>query len=186
MDLSAWHYFLSLERDFERTINFVELASANSIAYSQEYAKLLLLIGSEVDITAKVLCRDVNTSSNAATIVDYQQDICSAFPGMHTIEIAISRYQMAIQPWSSWGDVSPESPGWWKAYNKVKHHRDTDFPKANQGNVVSALCGLLALHLYLHRSTDHLQPYPKLLEYSFPETLVVGGSKALPGINPSA
>jgi len=183
MTLASWHYFLSLERDFERTIDFVELDGANSSTYSNEFAKLLLLIGSEVDVTAKALCRDLNPSSKATNILEYQKEICGVFQGMHAIEIEISRFNIRAEPWNSWGDTPPTSPPWWKAYNDVKHSRDANFPEANQSNVLHSLCGLLSLHLYLHRSVGHLQPYPRLLEYSFPEFLVTSGGKPLPGYN---
>jgi hypothetical protein len=55
----AWYYFLSIEKDFVPTIDFVHLSSVNAKAYSNEYAKLLLLIGSEVDVIAKRLCKKV-------------------------------------------------------------------------------------------------------------------------------
>ncbi|TPN63608.1 hypothetical protein FJ986_23455 [Mesorhizobium sp. B1-1-1] len=183
MDLGQWHYFLSLERDFERTLDYVELAEENHKAYSNEYAKLLLLVGSEVDIVAKILCKDINAASTASNILHYQTEICARFAGMHTIEIDIPRYRMSVLPWLDWGNTPLSSPGWWRSYNNVKHGRDANFNEASQGNVTAALCGLLALHLYIHRDTGHLQPYPKLLEFAFPQTLVARGSgKTLPGV----
>ncbi|TPM32949.1 hypothetical protein [Mesorhizobium sp. B2-3-5] len=184
MDLSSWHYFLSLERDFERSINYVELTSRNGDTFSNEYAKLLLLIGSEVDVVAKTLCRALDPSSTASNIMHYRETITSAFQGMHEIEIDIPRYQMSVRPWGTWGLTEPTSPDWWKSYNSVKHDRVENFDQANLSNTVQSLAGLLALHLYLHRDDRHLQPYPELLAFAFPAFIVNGGNgKKLPGVN---
>jgi hypothetical protein len=48
VDLQPWRYFISIEADFVETLNFVDLDPKNGSAFSNEYAKLLLLIGSEV------------------------------------------------------------------------------------------------------------------------------------------
>ena len=56
MSYEAWNYFLSIEKDFIRTIDFVHLDAANAGAFSNEYAKLILLLGSEIDVVAKMLC----------------------------------------------------------------------------------------------------------------------------------
>lgn len=177
--VQSWLYFLSLERDFIRTSDYVAISSDNRATYSNEYAKLLLLIGSEVDVRCKALCRSVHSSSEADGIGRYRQELCSAFQGMHAIEIEISRFAMTVRPWASWAKAN--RPIWWDAYNNIKHKRDACFDEANQQNVLEALCGLLAIHLYLHRDSPHLQPYPEVLEYGFPSYLVTSGRKALPG-----
>ncbi|MER9554665.1 hypothetical protein [Mesorhizobium sp. M0323] len=182
MDLSPWHYFLSLERDFERSINYVELTTMNGQTFSNEFAKLLLLIGSEV-VVAKALCRSLDSNSNASNIMHYRSEITSAFIGMHEIEIDLPRYQMSFRPWGAWGQAEPTSPDWWKSYNAVKHDRVDNFHQANLNNTVQALAGLLALHLYVHRDNTHLQPYPELLAFAFPEFIVTeGNGKNLPGV----
>ena len=147
MDLSPWHYFLSLERDFERSINYVELASSNGNTFSNEFAKLLLLVGSEVDVVAKALCRAVNPNSAASNITQYRDTITSAFQGMYEIEIDVPRYQLSYRPWVSWGQPEPISPDWWKAYNAVKHDRVQCFHQANLNNTVQALTGLSLIHI---------------------------------------
>ena len=91
MSLQAWHYFISLERDFIETINYVELSPRNAAAYSFEFAKLLLLIGSETDVVAKMLCKKIAPTTKAENIKDYRDIITNAFTGMHAVEIDIPR-----------------------------------------------------------------------------------------------
>ena len=181
MSNQIWYYFLSIERDFIRTIDFVHLDAANSKAFSNEYAKLLLLIGSETDVVAKMLCKKIDATKRAENIDDYRSTITTKFSGMHTIEIEIAGFGPKVQPWSSWHPTIGKSPDWWKAYNNVKHERDKNFPDANQVNTLQALCGLFALHLYLQIDEPHLQPYPELVNYGFPNYLVTKGGKKPPG-----
>ena len=75
MSYQPWHYFLSIERDFIGTIDFVELHTTNEKTYSNAYAKLLLLIGSEADVVAKMLCKQVNLASTAGNINEYRLEL---------------------------------------------------------------------------------------------------------------
>jgi hypothetical protein len=181
MSFQPWYYFLSLERDFTKTEDFVHVHPDNEDTYSNEFAKLLLLIGSEVDVVAKMVCAKVAPSAKAENINDYRQIIVSAFPGMHAIEIDPAKYGLKIQPWLSWDPAVAKSPAWWTAYNNVKHGRDKNFSEANQKNTLHALCGLMALLLYYYKDEAHLQPYPVLLDHGFPSHLVTEGGKKLPG-----
>lgn len=182
MDLQAWHYFLALERDFVETTDFVEPRSANFATFSNAYAKLLLLVGSEVDVVAKQLCAGCPTGQSSSNIVQYQAAITSAFPGMHATTVKVSRYGLEFTPWQIWGAQSPTSPTWWKAYNEVKHSRDSSFDKANLGNLFDAFAGLLVLELYLYRRLDDLQPRPRLFDRGFPQTITTGSGHNLPGL----
>jgi hypothetical protein len=182
MSFQPWYYFLSIEKDFVRTIDFIELHTSNAKAFSNEYAKLLLLIGSEVDVVAKMLCAKVAPAEKVENIVDYKTLLTAKFVGIHTVEIEIPRYSLKLQPWLSWDTKISKSPDWWTSYNNVKHERDKNYADANQENTVYALCGLLALLLYFYKDEQHLQPYPDLLNYGFPESLVLGGDRPLPGV----
>jgi hypothetical protein len=115
MSLQRWHYFLSIERDFGRTLEYVELDDANANAFSDAYAKLLLLIGSEVDVVAKMLCNKVASTQKAENIRHYQTILTAHFPGMHGVEIDLPRYLTARKPWESWGASPATPPGWWQA-----------------------------------------------------------------------
>ena len=158
MSHERWYYFLSIEKDFAKTIDFVHLDTANFKAFSNEYAKLLLLIGSEVDVVAKLLCKNIDPAANPQNINEYRQMITAAFAGMHTVEIEIARFGLKVRPWTSWDPAVARSPSWWTAYNEVKHDRDNSFAQANQENTLNGLCGLMSLLLYNFKDDPHLQP----------------------------
>ncbi|MDF0519844.1 hypothetical protein P0R31_21630 [Bradyrhizobium yuanmingense] len=140
-----------------------------------------MLIGSEVDVIAKMLCNREAAGQNASNIIHYQAILTARFAGLHQIGIDIPRYRRKVQPWLSWDPANPIPPIWWTAHNKVKHERDTNFWRANQQNTLEAICGLLALLLYWFKDEGHLQPYPELLNFGFPEFLVSHGGQKPPG-----
>jgi hypothetical protein len=181
MSHPQWYYFLSIEKDFLSTIDFVEVHPANGKTFSNEYAKLLLLIGSEVDVVAKMLCKKEAAQEKADNIDDYRTALTKKFVGLHKVEIELPRYSLRLQPWKTWDPAIAKSPSWWKSYNNVKHERDINYLEANQENTLTALCGLLALLLYLFRDVDYLQPFPELLNHGFPSYLTDVGSRKPPG-----
>jgi len=185
VDLRPWWYFLSIEKQFVETLNFVDLDPKNVATFSNEFAKLLLLIGSEVDVIAKMICAGLPGGATAKSITHYCRVLTTEFPGIETIEIEVERYPGPIVPWSGWKQNA--SPSWWKAHTDVKHHRDKAFGEANQGNVLYAICGLFALLLYYYRADDivRLEPHPQLVSYPILPQVLVGQNlryQGLPGV----
>ncbi|WGO98147.1 hypothetical protein QFX18_19250 [Saccharophagus degradans] len=184
MHFPHWQHFLSLEKDFIETIEFVELDAANDGTFSVAYTKLLLAICSEVDVVAKLVCKKINPASSARNIDDYRQEIAGKYPSFHTVECMIPRYGINLKPWSNWSGAN--NPVWWQEHNKVKHQRDTNSSLANQKNVKESLCGLFCLLLYLYQTelyTATLSPLPVLLDYErMPGHLSVNPGAVLPDI----
>ncbi|MBY5973003.1 hypothetical protein KUV28_11630 [Ferrimonas balearica] len=162
--------------------DFVDISERNFSTYSNWFAKLLLLTGSEVDVVAKKLCELDAPEQPRSNILDYQATLTGRFPGMHEVEVGLPKFSIAIKPWSEWEKPST-SPGWWRAYNQVKHSRIEQFHLANLENVLFAYSGLLVLLRYFFRTDRNLQPYPELFDLSFPQVVVAeNGRLQLPGI----
>ncbi len=184
MKFPHWQHFLSLEKDFIQTLEYVELVQANENTFSVAYTKLLLSICSEIDVVAKLLCKSINSLSTASNIDHYRNEITGKYPNFHTVEALIPRYGLQIQPWSNWsGNTNPD---WWRDHNKVKHERDANCMLASQKNVKEALCALFCILLYLYQpelySAD-LVPLPELLDYErMPGHLSVNPGAELPDI----
>ena len=158
-----WQHFLALEADFAATARYVEFSRSNFATFSVEYAKLLLAIGSEVDVLCKIICERIDSSAKRGNIDDYRTCI-TAHSKIVTEEVLIRRYNLAFKPWDSW--ASGKNPTWWKSYNDVKHQRDIFFQEANLENCSNAIAELFIVVLYCHKaekSTDSLEPYPVLL-----------------------
>lgn len=170
-----WHYFISLEKDFMHSIEFVELADSNQNAFSIFYAKLLFTTCAEVEVVLKALCARVAPGGNPRNIDQYRQIILTKYPAFPKIEIQLPRYSMSRIPWASWSDGI--NPAWWHAYTSVKHDRGAAFGDANQKNVVNALCALFSTLLYFYQTeidAGNFNPEPQLLEYptTFPNRFV--------------
>lgn len=138
-----WQYYLTLEDDFRHSFRYVEPCKMNEHTYSVEYVRLLLAIGSEVDVVLKQICTHFGRQGN--NIEEYQKAICSSNTGT-VLKTAVKMYEAdfkQITPWNSWFVAStPTSPAWWKSYNDVKHKRSENFSKASFKNVRDGLAGL--------------------------------------------
>src|SRR5688572_15307540 len=92
-----WQHFLALEADFASTARYVEFSLSNFRTFSIEYAKLLLAIGSEVNVLCKVMCERIDSSVNRENIDDYRTCI-GAHSQIVTEKVLIRRYNLDFEP----------------------------------------------------------------------------------------
>ena len=148
-----WKQYILIEKEFRASIKYAAIDNSNFSTYSDAYAKLLLQIGSEVDVVAKLLCKEINPASNVDNILQYQSVISAKFPEYEKVTVSCSDLDL-----NAWDGLGVSSPVWWKVYNAVKHNRnktetyDTvtkeNYKFANQKNVLYALAGLYQLEQY--------------------------------------
>ncbi|MBA3341499.1 MAG: hypothetical protein H0T48_06650 [Gemmatimonadaceae bacterium] len=158
-----WQHFLALEADFSATSRYVEFAGKNFATFSIEYVKLLLAIGSEVDVLCKIACEHIDGVAKRGNIDDYRACM-TAHTQIASEEVLVRRYSLVFKPWDAWS--RGVNPTWWRSYNNVKHQRDSYFHEANLENCASAISGLFVVVLYCHKaqkSTESLEPYPILI-----------------------
>lgn len=182
-----WEYFLAIEFELANTTRFVEFNEDNYETYSIEFARILLSASSEVDVLCKRLCLNIDSSlsPNEIHIDDYRRIITTKYTKLNTIEVLIPRYELTLKPWEEWKENNNnKNPSWWSDYNKVKHHRDDNFSKANLINAIDSVSGLFAIVLYLYRSENNeakLFPNPQLLTLKrAPGKLLISGEYGLP------
>jgi len=165
MDQAHWQYFISLERDLEATVPFVEPVEDNFSTYSIEFAKILLSASSEVDVVCRVLGKEIDPSARPDNINEHRKLILSKYPKFPQLGVLMPRYGHAFLPWKAW--ASGGNPDWWSSYNDVKHKRYRHFPDANLRNGIYSLAGLLSVLVYLYRDDLErlsLHPWPSLLD----------------------
>ena len=141
-----WNYFLSVEADLERLSRFIEFDERNYQCFSVENARILIAAAAEADVVCKQLCRKVALASSADNIHKYQDEIVPACPVLPRFEVLAPRYGLRLKPWDSWNNPGGV-PTWWTAYNKIKHHRDTEYYRASLKNVLDAVAGLFVVCL---------------------------------------
>ncbi len=150
-----WNYFLALERDLEIASRYVEFVAANMATYSIEFAHLLFAAASEVDVVAKLLCKQLVPNAPRQNIDHYRTALASQIPDLAATQVQIPRYALTLTPWNSWSNG--QNPTWWRCYNNVKHQRDTHYPEATLENAINALAGLMTLTFYHY---GHVQTQP--------------------------
>ena len=146
-----WNYFLALERDLEVISRFVELAADNQHVYSIELTRLLFAASSEVDAVAKLLCAQLGPDQRCDNMDDYRLILRSAVPELEDAWVFVPRYGMSFKPWENWSDN--RNPDWWRAYNKVKHERDSNYHQATLRNALNSLGALLLLCFHYYSRT---------------------------------
>ena len=160
-----WRYFLALEADLKEIGRYIEISPDNFSTYSIEIAHLYLAVGSEVDVVAKALSNQSAPQSTHENMDQYRGTLSRAHPKLHTLDVFLPRYGLALLPWREWDE--DKNPPWWRQYNAVKHRRDTEFKQANLENAVNALAGLFALVLYFYQPALYdmeLEPMTELFE----------------------
>ena len=163
-----WNYFLSIEQDLDRLSRYIEFDERNYSCFSLEIVRLLIAAPAEADVVCKQICQNINPASVADNIHQYRDAIMPAYPVMSQFEVLAPRYGLRLKPWDQWNQ--PQGvPLWWTAYNKIKHHRNVEYPKANLKNVLNAVAGLFVACLYLYKekaALGELIPSPSILRPS--------------------
>jgi hypothetical protein len=178
-----WNYFLAIERDAEVLSRYVEFDARNFDCFSIEIARIVLAVGSEIDVVCKQVCRTINPNSKANDINDYRNEITSAIPNFPNFEVLIPRYGLSLHPWEKWRDATSGVPLWWTAYNKVKHHRESHYDNANLKNSLNAIAGLFVVVLYLYKDdaeSGNLSPAPQLFRLGEAHTRGMGVIEMMP------
>lgn len=121
-----WSQYISIEKEFTSTLYYLPIDVINENSYSQAYAKLMLEIGSEIDIIFKDYCLTIDPSfrKNYSTIVRYKNCISNMVPDFIQQIVYVKNCNINLQPWIEWNG-SLDAPLWWKAHNKIKHERTT-------------------------------------------------------------
>ena len=149
-----WKNYISIEEEFIQTEKFVAFDTCNFTTYSSAFLKLLLEIGSEIDILAKTFCSVGWNRTDVSNINGYRDCILENAPEFERVYVVSDSFKEI--PWQNWNSQNPD---WWIAYNKVKHERFNKgtigtitqeyYKFANQENVIKALMGLYQLEIYV-------------------------------------
>ncbi len=148
MKYPHWQYYKSILDDLDVISRYIEISTDNYATHSIELTRLLLSVGSEVDVVAKLLCESIEPEVSANTINQYREILTCKFTGLPEVEVSLPKYLISLKPWIDW--LENRTPVWWNCYNKVKHERSNYFQEANLENVLLATAGLCVLVSYLY------------------------------------
>lgn len=137
-----------IEKDFANTIDYVSISAANYATFSPTYLKVLLSIGSEIDVLKDFVCKLLNTDMKHFNQVE---------PDFSLVSVEVQPEEITLTPWNT----TDAFPKWWTVYNEVKHNRNETADKfdpskqyyeyANLENTLSALAGLYSLELLAYK-----------------------------------
>ena len=159
-----WNYYLMLEKDFMNTFQYVEPSVENNSAYSKEYNKLLLSIGSEIDVVFKELCKKIE-NKNSSDVENYNitnyMNVISNYNNFSNENCTNLVTREIISPFTEW--INSKTPLWWKNYNHLKHDRlsNDNIKLGNYLNVKESLSALYIICRFLYKTSYSKEPIPK-------------------------
>jgi len=139
--------FELLTKDLEEILEFVEPVDANAATFSHRIYGVLLRVCTEFESLAKDLLKDSGHPKppNKMTVLDYRTLEDRFHLDVVDADFLLWRPQpRRVSPFRSWSTVQPPL-SWYRDYNKVKHNREAEFPRANLGVLVEAMAGQFAL-----------------------------------------
>ena len=163
--------YMLLEKEFQKTIDYVAVEESNFATYSQKYLNLILSIGSEVDLLKRlfaslILNKEIEKEDVVKVILD-------AEPEFRDLEVEYLKDEnITFKPWRY-----NSFPEWWTIYNGLKHNKFgnvvkddstlTFYQNANLKNVLESFAGLHTLlffcYLYLNEKTKEKdRPIPPI------------------------
>ena len=158
-DNSDWLLFLSLERDFMATFDYVAMAECHYGVFSVAYLKILLAACAGVEQLGKKHCGrkpedEVSAKRLAEEIIKKQRTLKNQNKIVTVLweqECCIPRFpQLKFVPWATLPKL--EIPPWWAEYDKTKH---SSVQSANLKNVLDCLTGLFCLNLAYYADDWH-------------------------------
>lgn len=140
----SWNYYLSIERDLERTSSYVDPDGQENV-YSYEFAKIIISASVEAETILKTMCADI-CGSAGQSMKHYRTTLLNAFPGIVDDKVFSRRLRQTIAPFADW---NKKSLTWWRAYCDIKHDRVNNKKKASLINAVNATAAVYILLFYL-------------------------------------
>jgi hypothetical protein len=147
------HYlrgFQVLQKDLLALFDYVEPSDINRPCYSFRTLELLSRICIEIEANCRAILAEneypgaLNHASNL-TMQDYRKIELSHRLSGYTIRMPVWQGQSGDRvPFAPWNTPNASLP-WYQAYNATKHSRYGNFIEGNFGNLIDAMCGLVAI-----------------------------------------
>ena len=141
------HAIILCINDLRLAFEYVEPHDDNVDVFSHRFYELLLRGCTEFESLCKTLLKKSGISfSDDGNIKDYFH-LTELINQLRLSGMIVKRwnpYPRAWFPFADWNDQNT-GPSWYRAYNRVKHSRREEFPKANLQNTILAISACVAL-----------------------------------------
>jgi len=144
-----WNYYLLLEQKFLETRNYVEFREENSNTSSNGFGLLIMAIGAELDNFLKDFCEIPDNERKESNMGKYKDYLIKNYSEIKQETITVLDSEM--NNLSPFENLEDGTLSWWKAYNNVKHDRNTHFLDANLTNTITILSALYLLEMKMFK-----------------------------------
>lgn len=153
-----WRQYLSIEKDFLKTDEYVSIAKKNYPTFSNAYSKLFLTICAEIDSLSvefsQMIKNDYDTESDIKknNILKRIDTIKTVYPKINSFRIK-TKFPYDELNFVPFSKLSKDNMSdWWHDYNEYKHRRTSStstgqpfYEKACLKNVINSLAALYLL-----------------------------------------
>ncbi|HLP88122.1 MAG TPA: hypothetical protein VK184_05885 [Nostocaceae cyanobacterium] len=163
-----------IQQDLEKIFEYVEPCDNNcdnnKAVYSHRMFELLLRCATEFEANCKGILMANGYSSNSMNITDYSKLEQATKLSEYKVKLQYwYPHPLELEPFKEWS--KGYSLSWYKAYNQVKHNRNSNFDKSNLWNLINALAGLLCI-LYSQFEFQCANFYRTIESYSFNDGII--------------
>lgn len=142
-----WESLALLVEDLRSSFRYVSPDSKHLAVYSLKYYELILRACTEFESLCKEKVSELKLSSKKVhdfNIRDYYklEDYFQHKPSVTEIIFVLEK-SIRFQPLSDWG--KGHSLSWYHDYNSVKHHRVSEFERANLKNALNSISALFIM-----------------------------------------
>ena len=138
-----WRYYLLIEQDIDQLSRYIEISKNNYSTYSTQIAHSLLGASAEFEVVIKAICKILDPGAEQGNINHWYETLSAHDHELLSTKVDMPMHGISLSPLADWR--ARVSPVWWTSYNKVKHHRDTEYNKANLENLLNAVSSLLIM-----------------------------------------
>jgi len=142
-------------RDLYEVFNYVEPCDANVAVYSHRIYELFLRTATEFEANCKGILKANGYTKAKMNAEDYFKIVAVSRLSEYKVTFIRWATAKAFKPFSAWNSATYTPLTWYQDYNSVKHDRYANFSKANFGNLMDAVAGLLCiLHVQIGAEMD--------------------------------
>jgi len=160
-----WRYWIRLESMMVSSEPFCTIADENLNAFSDEYAKIIILSSVHFETCTKQLVKKWGGGpSDTENMGQIRSFIVKQREGFCSLPLEIFAAGRQVTPLSAWKEGKPAE--FWLAYTSIKHSYHTSSKLATQQNAIEALAaGLVTLLYIFEKQPRYRWPHSSLLLY---------------------
>jgi hypothetical protein len=140
---------LTVEKMLHGAMRFIPYCDAHRNVWSHHFARIILEAASQVDSIWKASAKiESPETANQKLVIEDHFNRYRVFVNRQHVVFFTGGNALTVTPFEYWQSERFSSPGWWKAYNKLKHDRFTHQERATLDHAVNAVAGLLVAIIY--------------------------------------